>query len=82
MDSMPRLVVLRLVNGVVLDHPFGGEVRFPLWAATLDADTTDPFGWRREVWRKNKLQSPVLTPEFATASSILRVILQRDFPVV
>ncbi len=33
MDSMPRLVVLRLVNGVVLDHPFAAEVRFPLWAA-------------------------------------------------
>ena len=43
MDSMPRLVVLRLVNGVVLDHPFTAEVRFPLWAATLDADATDPF---------------------------------------
>ncbi|MBI5090147.1 MAG: hypothetical protein HZB15_15135 [Actinobacteria bacterium] len=50
MDSMPRLVVLRLVNGVVLDHPFAGEVRFPLWAATLDADASDPFGWRRSVW--------------------------------
>ena len=30
MDSMPRLVVLRLVNGVVLDHPFAGEVRLHL----------------------------------------------------
>ena len=50
MDSMPRLVVLRLVNGVVLDHPFAGEVRFPLWAATLDADASDPLGWRRSLW--------------------------------
>ena len=50
MDSMPRLVVLRLVNGVVLDHPFASDVRFPLWAATLDADASDPFGWRRSLW--------------------------------
>lgn len=55
MDSMPRLVVLRLVNGVVLDHPFAAEVRFPLWAATLDVDASDPFGWRRSArgpWRR------------------------------
>jgi hypothetical protein len=44
------LVVLRLVNGVVLDHPFAAEVRFPLWAATLDVDAPDPFGWRRSLW--------------------------------
>ena len=30
MDSMPRLVVLRLVNGVVLNHPFADGVRFPV----------------------------------------------------
>ena len=36
MDSMPRLVVPRLVNAVVLDHPFDAGVRFSLWAATLD----------------------------------------------
>ena len=28
MDSMPRLVVPRLVNGVVLDHPFDAGCGF------------------------------------------------------
>src|SRR4051794_23314663 len=50
MDFIPRLVVLRLVNGVVLDHPFDAGARFPLWAATLDADAADPSGWRRSLW--------------------------------
>ena len=36
MDSMPRLVVLRVVNGVVVDPLLASDVRFPVWAASLE----------------------------------------------
>ena len=50
MDVLPGLVVLRLTDRVVLDHPFPVGVPLPLWAATLDPDSSDPSGWRRSMW--------------------------------
>ena len=50
MDVLPGLVVLRFVNGVVVDHPFVAVVPSPLWAATLEPDTSDQSGWRRTLW--------------------------------
>ena len=50
MDVLPGLVVLRFVNGVVVDHPFVDGVPAPWWASTLEPDTGDSSGWRRTLW--------------------------------
>jgi hypothetical protein len=49
MDVLPGLVVLRLTDRVVLDHPSPMGVPLPLSAATLDPDSIDPSGWRRSM---------------------------------
>jgi hypothetical protein len=50
MDVLPGLVVLRFVNGVVVDHPFVDGVPAPWWASTLEPDSGDSSGWRRTLW--------------------------------
>jgi hypothetical protein len=50
MDVLPGLVVLRFVNGVVVDHPFVADVPAPWWASTMEPDAGDPSGWRRTLW--------------------------------
>jgi hypothetical protein len=50
MNRSPELVVLRVVGGVVIDHPFSAAVPVPLWAATFDEDRNEPSGWRRTMW--------------------------------
>jgi hypothetical protein len=50
MEVRPGLVVLRFVNGVVVDHPFAPAVPSPWWAGTLEPDPGDWSGWRRTLW--------------------------------
>lgn len=48
----PELVVLRVVGSTLLDHPFGPEAPWPVWAAGLERDDNAPdgAGWRRTLW--------------------------------
>jgi hypothetical protein len=47
--SLPELVVLRFVGGVLIDQPFA-TAAWPMWAGTLERDTNASGGWRRTVW--------------------------------